>query len=110
VRRALVSHELVAPRVSESVLCVPDRLDIHVPVGGRVLVASDLHLARAATTASTLAATELAQTVESWTGPGVVILAGDCFELLEGPDTDPRGALQTHHRLATALHTFAGGE
>ena len=44
---------------------VPDSIELDVPVGGRVLVCSDLHLAREASTASTAASTELAQTVES---------------------------------------------
>lgn len=89
---------------------VPDLVEVDVPTGARVLVVSDLHLAREPTAASTAAATELAQTMESWTGPGVIVLAGDCFELLEGPDTDPKAALQTHARFAAALTTFAGGE
>src|SRR5947207_1584981 len=89
---------------------VPDLVEVAVPVGGRVLACSDLHLAREATTASTAAATELAQTVEAWTGPGVFILAGDCFELLEGRVTDPRPALQTHARFAAALKEFAAAD
>jgi lysylphosphatidylglycerol synthetase-like protein (DUF2156 family)/UDP-2,3-diacylglucosamine pyrophosphatase LpxH len=75
----------------------PDSLEIPVPVGGRVLVVSDLHLGKEATTASTLATTEVAQAVESWTGPGVVVLAGDCFQ------ADPAAALAAHPKLAATL-------
>ncbi|MDQ1395288.1 MAG: lysyl-tRNA synthetase, class, partial [Acidimicrobiaceae bacterium] len=75
-----------------------------------MLVVSDLHLSREATTASMAASTELAQTVEAWTGPGAVILAGDCFELLEGDVRDPRPALQTHARFGAALKAFAAAE
>ena len=94
----------------EIALLVPDRVEVEVPVGARVLVVSDIHLAREPTTASTFAAAELARTVESWTGPGVVILAGDCFELLEGPVADPKLALQAHARFASALKSFSTGE
>ena len=90
------------PAMTETAVLVPDLIEVHVPVGGRVLVVSDIHLARESTTASIFAATELAQTVESWTGPGVIVLAGDCFELLEGTVHDPRPALQTHARFADA--------
>src|SRR5204863_8877899 len=97
VRRPWVPHFVVADEVTHTAVpappLVPDLAEVNVPVGGRVLVVSDIHLARETTTASTFAATELAQTVESWTGPGVVILAGDCFELLEGSVHDPRPAL-----------------
>src|SRR3954464_7125268 len=98
---------MTEPMPAEAVPLVPDLVEVAVPVGGRVLVCSDLHLAREATTASTAAATELAQPVEAWAGPGVFVLAGDCFELLEGRVTDPRPALQTHTRLAAALKEFA---
>jgi len=96
--------------MTETAVLVPDLIEVHVPVGGRVLVVSDIHLARESTTASIFAATELAQTVESWTGPGVIVLAGDCFELLEGTVHDPRPALQTHARFADALKNFSAAD
>jgi lysylphosphatidylglycerol synthetase-like protein (DUF2156 family)/UDP-2,3-diacylglucosamine pyrophosphatase LpxH len=89
---------------------VPDLVEVDVATGGRVIVVSDLHLARETTAASVAAATELAQTVESWTGPGLVVLAGDCFELLEGSNADPRPALQSHGRLTSALAAFSRRE
>src|SRR5947208_12541938 len=98
------------PAMTETAVLVPDLIEVHVPVGGRVLVVSDIHLARESTTASIFAATELAQTVESWTGPGVIVLAGDCFELLEGTVHDPRPALQTHARFADALKNFSAAD
>src|SRR4051794_31647470 len=94
----------------EAPLPVPDAVEVDVPTGARVLVVSDLHLAREPATASLTASAELAQTVESWTGPGLVVLAGDCFDLLDDADADPRPVLATHARLAAALRAFAGGE
>src|SRR3954466_6058444 len=89
---------------------VPDTVDADVPTGARVMVVSDLYLAREPAIASLTASAELAQTGASWTGPGLVVLAGDCFDLLDDADADPRPALATHALLAAALRAFAGGE
>src|SRR4051812_30543199 len=86
---------------------VPHTVDADVPTRARVMVFSDLHLAREPAIASLTASAELAQTVESWTGPGLVVLAGDCFDLLDDADADPRPVLATHARLAAALRAFA---
>jgi lysylphosphatidylglycerol synthetase-like protein (DUF2156 family)/UDP-2,3-diacylglucosamine pyrophosphatase LpxH len=88
--------------------CVPDRLEVPVPPGGRALVVSDLHLPSAPTPASRAAADEVARRLETWEGPGVVVLAGDCFELLGEGTTSPARALAAHPRLAGALHAFTG--
>jgi len=94
------------PTAPEGVL-VPELLEVEVPVGARVLVVSDLHLQAESTPASAAAAAELSQTLGSWTVPGVVVLAGDCFELLAGNSSSPGPALQAHPRLARALRDFA---
>src|SRR5579872_2229232 len=92
---------------------VADLLPVEVPLGGRVLVISDLHLGPVATPTSTTATTELAQTIDAWTGPGLLVFNGSCVELLgpagpagpSGPATpaDPAGvlaaALAAHGRL-----------
>lgn len=80
---------------------------VTVPVGQRVLLASDLHLGGAATPASEQSSTELARALESWSGPGTVILAGDMFELVAERHGDPSRALNAHPRLASALRAFS---
>jgi lysylphosphatidylglycerol synthetase-like protein (DUF2156 family)/UDP-2,3-diacylglucosamine pyrophosphatase LpxH len=96
---------------------VRDLLEIDVPAGGRVLVASDVHLAPTPTPASTAAASELAAVLTAWVGPGLVVFAGDLFELLAGdpgggaggnrPIVDPAPALAAHPRLRDAVVAFA---
>jgi lysylphosphatidylglycerol synthetase-like protein (DUF2156 family)/UDP-2,3-diacylglucosamine pyrophosphatase LpxH len=77
-----------------------------------VLVVSDLHLGSMPAASDMAATTEVAQAVEALAGPGVVVLAGDCLELLsagvEGTAL-PRVelTLAAHGRLAGALHAFA---
>jgi len=87
---------------------VADRLDVDVPLGGRALVVSDLHLAAPSTAASRQAARELAVALEGWAGPGVLVLNGDILELLLGNETgDPAPALAAHPRFTAALARFA---
>jgi len=88
---------------------VLDRAVVAVPPGGRVLVASDLHLVSRASTGSQRATDAIAAAVEAWTGPGAVVLAGDCFELLGESHRDPALALAAHPRFTAALATFASG-
>lgn len=88
---------------------VPDRAVVAVPRGGRVVVVSDLHLVSRATTASRRATDAIADAVETWDGPGAVVLAGDCFEMLAEPHLDPGLALDAHPRFTTVLARFAAG-
>lgn len=88
---------------------VPDGMALAVPPGGRVLVASDLHLVARATPDSARATEAFAAAVEAWDGPGVVVLAGDCFELLGEAHRDPARALAAHPRFTAALAGFATG-
>ena len=83
-------------------------LDVDVPVGGRVLVVSDLHLTSEATAASTVATTEVAQTIDAWTGPGVLIFNGSTIELLV-PGQQVAGALDAHRKLVAVVRAFAAG-
>ena len=90
------------------VLEVRDRLDVEVPLGGRALVVSDMHLAAPSTAASRQAARELAVALEGWAGPGVLVLNGDILELLLGDNAgDPAPALAAHPRFTAALSRFA---
>lgn len=88
---------------------VPDRAVVTVPRGGRVLVMSDLHLVSRAGVGSQRATDAIAAAVEGWDGPGAVVLAGDCFEMLAEPHLDPGRALDAHPRFTAALAGFAAG-
>lgn len=82
---------------------VPDLVVRTVPEGGRVLVMSDLHLVSRPSTAGRRATDALAAALEGWDGPGVAVLAGDCFDLLAEPHLDPGLALAAHPRFTDAL-------
>ncbi len=80
-----------------------------IPAGGRVLVASDLHLGAVPSADSTAAAAELARRLDAVTGPAALVLAGDVFELWAEPNNTPAKALRAHPRLAEAVRSFAAG-
>ncbi|HEV7865414.1 MAG TPA: metallophosphoesterase, partial [Acidimicrobiia bacterium] len=87
---------------------VTDHLDVEIPLGGRALVVSDMHLAAPATSASRQAVGELASALEVWAGPGVLVLNGDILELLLGDHADdPAPALAAHPRFTAALGRFS---
>ncbi|MDQ1441269.1 MAG: lysyl-tRNA synthetase, class [Acidimicrobiaceae bacterium] len=87
----------------------PDLVPVEVPLGGRVLVIGDLHLGATATPVSTAASTELARTIEAWTGPGLLVFNGSCLELLCPGARDPKAALGAHPLLVRVVKAFAGG-
>lgn len=89
---------------------VPDLIEVCLPAGARAVVFSDLHLGEKGTNSSELVAAELSRAIDSWDGPGLVVLAGDAFELLAEPHKDPNKALNAHPRLASALRAFAGAD
>jgi lysylphosphatidylglycerol synthetase-like protein (DUF2156 family)/UDP-2,3-diacylglucosamine pyrophosphatase LpxH len=95
--------------MSEPTPTIPDVVTLDVPAGSRVLVASDLHLGWRAD-ADTLAVTqELATALEGTAGPGVLVLAGDTFALLDDSQCDPGRIIDVHPRFAAALERFAAG-
>ena len=86
----------------------PGGTRVDVPLGRRVMVVSDLLLTPSAT-GSTLALTaELARALDTWDGPGILIIAGNLFDLT-GCD-DPLGsagrAMDAHPSLARAFLRF----
>ena len=85
---------------------VPDELTIQMCRGARVLVFSDLRLANGATDITRDVTRTVARAIEECRGPGVVVLAGDAFDLRDG--TDIESALAAHPRLAAALTAFVG--
>ncbi len=54
---------------------------IEIPIGRRVMVVSDLLLTSEATPSSLVLTGELARTLDSWDGPGILIIAGNLFDL-----------------------------
>jgi len=84
---------------------MPDLVEARVPLGGRVVVVSDLHLAAVPTDASRIVADELAELLDSWTGPGAFVIAGDGFEMLASPP-DVEAILDAHPQFAAALSSF----
>jgi lysylphosphatidylglycerol synthetase-like protein (DUF2156 family) len=94
-----------------------DTLQAVIGIGRRVVVLSNLGLSTQATMASQQSATSVANALDSWQGPGTVVLAGNLLDLRRcHPDeTDEthdlagvaRGALDAHSRLAQSLKAFA---
>ncbi|HXQ91126.1 MAG TPA: hypothetical protein VN768_06155, partial [Acidimicrobiales bacterium] len=82
----------------------PDILTVDVEVGRRAMIIANLGLGPTPTTASTWAASGLARTLDTWDGPGLVVIAGNLLDLTTGGDAAT--ALGSHPRLATALETF----
>ncbi len=77
-----------------------------VPIGWRVIVVSDLFLSPKRTDASASASVMLARALERAEGPGALVIAGNAFDLLEVPGTDPAAALGAHEELHVALTTY----
>ena len=80
---------------------------IDVGRGWKVLVASDLGLRALSDDDSEMVTSDLARRLETWRGPGVVVFAGDTFELTEEPNNSPQRALTAHPRLGEALRRFS---
>src|SRR5215467_3180561 len=84
----------------------PDELVVAVPRGGRVVVFADVRMTPGGTDASREASRALARGIEDFRGPGVVVLAGDVFDLGRERRPDVDAALAAHPRLASALTSF----
>src|ERR1019366_6514505 len=56
-----------------------DILTVPVDVGRRVLIVANLGLAPRATSATTWASSGLARTLDTWDGPGLIVIAGNLF-------------------------------
>ncbi len=85
---------------------------VDVPVGRRVMVVSDLLLTGEATTSSKALTAELASALDAWEGPGVLVVAGNLFDLTEAADVGDaaRGAMEAHPRLGASCARFLAGE
>ena len=83
----------------------PDTLTIPVGVGRRALVVANLGLTAEASAATTWASSGVARALDTWDGPGLVVVAGNLFDLSGEPDpaSAASAALAAHPRLAQAL-------
>jgi len=82
---------------------VADLLDVAVPPGGKVIVASDLHLPPERTDVSGRSCATLVRRLCDAAGPLTVILAGDVVELLGFSEATATDILRAHEDLCTAL-------
>jgi Calcineurin-like phosphoesterase len=88
---------------------VPDLIRLEVGRGSRVVLVSDLHLTPVASEVSTRAADELAELLDGFGEPGMLVIAGDGFEMLAAaPDVD--GILDSHPQFTGAVKRFAEGQ
>jgi lysylphosphatidylglycerol synthetase-like protein (DUF2156 family) len=96
-------RETASPAVSE----IPDLLTVEIPVGGRVLVTSDLRLTVSPSPSQTASVTELSQAIVAWAGPGVLVFNGNLVAGAADGETDR--ILAAHPRLLAAVQAFAAG-
>ena len=89
---------------------MPDLVEVHVPRGGRAVVVSDLHLTAKLSEASRGCTEELIKVLQSWDGPGVLVIAGDGFEQLHAPVAPIEEILDAHREWAAAVKAFASGK
>ena len=81
---------------------------VEVPLGRRVVVVSDLLLRQQATPSTSAVTAELARALDTWDGPGILIIAGNLFDLtgVDTPVVEARRAIEAHPALAQALAGF----
>jgi lysylphosphatidylglycerol synthetase-like protein (DUF2156 family)/UDP-2,3-diacylglucosamine pyrophosphatase LpxH len=85
---------------------VPDLIKLEVGRGDRVVVVSDLHLAPVASEVSTQAADELSELLNGFHEPGMLVIAGDGFEMLAAAP-DVAAILDSHPQFTEAVRRFA---
>src|SRR5262245_29208277 len=106
VRAVAAPTEAAPPRPAP---LAPDLIEVSVPRGGRVVVVSDLHLSNPVTDAARNCTTALMDVLGRWDGPGVLVIAGDGFELLAGPNPNIHLVLDAHAEFAAEVKAFAAG-
>ncbi len=97
----------------EPELCLePGGISVDLPLGWRVMVVSDLLLTPTTTPSSLAVTAQLARALDAWDGPGILIIAGNLFDLTESgsPLAQARDSLAAHPRLRDALDRFLGIE
>jgi lysylphosphatidylglycerol synthetase-like protein (DUF2156 family) len=86
----------------------PGGTRVDVPLGRRVMVVSDLLLTPDATPTTLAVTTELAQALDTWDGPGILVIAGNLFDLTAAGDplAVAGRAIDAHPALARSLIRF----
>jgi lysylphosphatidylglycerol synthetase-like protein (DUF2156 family) len=81
---------------------------VGVPIGRRVMVVSDLLLTPEATPSSKILTVELARALDAWDGPGLLIIAGNLFDLTgtDSPSADAQRSMAAHPRLRESFGAF----
>jgi lysylphosphatidylglycerol synthetase-like protein (DUF2156 family) len=76
-----------------------------------VVVVANLGLEPEATVATSWASAGLARALDAWQGPGMVVVAGNLFDLVGRPDAAEAvsASLSAHEVLADSLRDFASG-
>src|SRR5580698_8466928 len=87
---------------------VADLLDVDIPAGTTVLIASDLHLPPQRTDVSGRSCQTLVQRLEASDEPLIVVLAGDVVELLGFSEATATEILRAHEDLCAALLAVTG--
>ena len=96
------------PAASSTFSPEPGATRVDVRLGRRVMVVSDL-LLTPQPTPTTLAVTgQLARALDTWDGPGILIIAGNLFDLsgCATPLAEARRSLEAHPALSRALDRF----
>ena len=77
-------------------------------LGRRVMVVSDLLLTAQATPSTAAVSAELARALDTWDGPGLLIIAGNLFDLVgaASPAEEARRSINAHPALELALSRF----
>ncbi len=86
----------------------PGATPVGVGLGRRVMVVSDLLLTPEATPSTRAITGELARALDTWDGPGILIVAGNLFDLTGcgSPMAEAERALEAHPELGRALTSF----
>ena len=81
---------------------------VEVPLGRRVMVVSDLLLTPEPTPSSTAVSNELARALDTWDGPGILIIAGNLFDLTGTGSalSECESSLAAHPAFGRALRRF----
>ncbi len=103
-----VGLEPVVHRGQAAVMVEPGGTRVDVPLGRRVMVVSDLLLTPVASPSTLAVTAELARALDAWDGPGILIVAGNLFDLtgVGSPVAEARRAMDAHPALSRSLGRF----
>ncbi len=103
-----VGLEPVFHRGQATVMVEPGGTRVDIPLGRRVMVVSDLLLTPVASPSTLAVTAELARALDAWDGPGILIVAGNLFDLtgVGSPVAEARRAMDAHPALSRSLGRF----